>query len=206
MLNKILTSAVICVILYNYCNVQMKLDTFMKNNNYEVMITMEPFGSSLGYLTKVSHDFLSKNHFEGSLGLAFQNSYTIKTKIEKIMNPNTRVIDYSLLLTNDWKYFPAKKKNLFIAIGLYGGLTSSISKGSLSLPAFNIEEEFYNRYNYFNYGSTQTLGWRFKTRYEFGLFSMISLNGFFDSGRFRPAEVDSRFYIGFIFGYNFGRE
>lgn len=206
MLNKIFTGALLCIILPHYSFAQSKLCTFMKNNTYEILVTTEPFIYSLGYLTKISHDILNKKHFEGGLGLAFQNSYTFKTKIEKNMSSNTRVTDYSFLLTNDWKYFPLKKKNLLIEVTLYGGLTSSVSQGSLSLPKFGVEEDYYNRHNYFNYGSIQTLGWRFNTHYELGVFSMISLNGILDSGITRPAEIDSRFYVGFKFGYNFGRE
>src|SRR5690554_263561 len=206
MLHKIVTSVLLCVILPNYIIAQSKLNSFIKKNTYEVVGTMEPFIPSLGYVLKVSHGILNKKHVEGSLGLAFQNSYTRKTQFEKNMSSNTRVTDYSLLLTNDWKYFPLKKKNLFFEVGLYGGFTSSISKGSLSIPKYDIEEDYYNRHNYFNYGSMQTLGWRFKTHYELGLFSMISLNGILDSGRTRPAEVDSRFYVGIKFGCNLGRE
>lgn len=206
MLHKLVTSALLCVILPNYIIAQSKLKSFIKNKNYEVVATAEPFISSWGYLLKVSHDILREKHFEGSLGLAFQNSYTRKTKFEKNMSSNSRVTDYSLLLTNDWKYFPFKKKNLFIEVGLYGGFTSSVSKGSLSIPKYDIEEDYYNRHNYFNYGSMQTLGWRFKTHYELGVFSMISLNGVLDSGRTRPAEFDSRFYVGLKFGCNLGRE
>jgi|SRR5690554_389056 len=206
MLHKIVTSVLLCVILPNYTIAQSKVNTFIKNNNYEVAATTEPFIPSWGYLLKVSHDILNEKHFEGSLGLAFQNSYTIKTTFEKYMSSNTGVTDYSLLLTNDWKYFPLRKKNLFIEVGIYGGLTSSVSKGSLSIPKYDIEEDYYNRHNYFNYGSMQTLGWRFKTRYELGVFSMISLNGILDSGRTRPAEFDSRFYVGLKFGCNLGKE
>jgi len=205
MLSKMFTGVFLCVILSNYSVAQSNLCTFMKKNNYDILVTTEPFNYSLGYLAKVSQDVLNKKHLESTLGLAFQNSYTFRTKIEKSMSQDTRVTDHSFLLTNDWKYFPFSKKCLYVEVGIYGGFTSSISKGSLRLPEYDIEENYYNRHNYFNYGSIQSLGWRAKNHFELGVFSMISLNGILDSGRTRPAEIDSRFYIGLKFGFRFVR-
>lgn len=182
---------------------QSRLDTFLKSNEYNLMLTTEPFGSSLGGILNISHPFLNSKHFEATLGVAFQYSRTLKTKFERNMSSDTRTTDCSFLVTQDWQYFPFRKKHLVLEAGLYAGFTSSVSRGSLSLPQYDIYEEYHNQHNYFNYGSMQSLSWVFKSRFKVGFFSMISLKGYLDSGRTRPAEVDSRFFIGLKLGYKF---
>ncbi len=203
MINKSIIVGILLLTLQNSIVAQSKTNTFFKNSDYEVMLTTEPFGSSVGILRKISKRFLDKNHFEGTFGAAEQDSYTFKTKFEKNMGSDTRTVDKSLFLTQDWRYFPFQKKSLMLEVGLYGGVTRSVAQGSLSLPQYDIKEEYHDRYFYFNYGSVQSLAWNFKTHYQVGLFSMLSLKGILDSGRARPAEVDSRFFVGLKFGYRF---
>lgn len=178
----------------------------INNVHYDVALLFEPFGLGLGAIHKVSFKILNSDHFEGFAGSAWQHNHTYKSRFETNITPLITANDLNLYLTNDWKYYPFRKKHFFIGIGVFAGLTHSVTKGTLELPSYNISEHFYKEHTYFNYGSMQTIGWSFSKKIQLSLYSMISLKGLLDQGRNRLAEVDSRFHVGINLGFRFQKE
>lgn len=187
---------------YNFAQSTTKLFD-LNNVHYDVGLLFEPFGLGFGAIHKVSIKTLNSKHFEGLVGFAWHHNHSFKSPFETNITPLITTNELSQYLTNDWKYYPFKKKHFFIGIGVFVGLTNSVTKGTLELPAHHITEHFYNKHTYLNYGAMQTIGWSFSERIQLGFYSMISLKGLLDQGRSRLSEVDSRFHVGINLGFRF---
>lgn len=174
---------------------------FTDRMHYDLAIVTEPFSLAVGAIHKASLKVWNTKHVECLFGIAYQHHHTFKSPYESSITATTTNNDIGFYLTNDWKFYPFKKKTFFAGIGLFWGVTESVSEGSLEIPAYNVSEKFYKKHTYMNYGSMQTFGWSFSERIQVSLYSMISLNGILDSGRARPAEVDSRFLVGINLGF-----
>lgn len=173
------------------------------NIHYDIGVLFEPLGLGFGAIHKVSIKILNSDHFEAFVGFTWQHNHSFKSPFETNIKPLITTNDLGKYITNDLKYYPFKKKHFFIGIGAFAGLTHSVTKGTLEIPAHNITESFYNEHTYINYGSMQTIGWSFSKKIQLSLYSMISLKGLLDQGRSRLSEVDSRFHIGINIGFRF---
>jgi hypothetical protein len=201
--NTILT-LFISIAISQYSLAQSSTNLFSIDNvHYDIGILFEPFGLGFGAIHKVSIKILDSDHFEGFVGLAWQHNHSFKSIFETNISPLITSNDLSQYITNDLKYYPFKKKHFFIGIGVFIGLTHSITQGTLEIPAYNITESFYKEHTYLNYGSMQTIGWSFSKKIQLSLYSMISLKGLLDRGRARLSEVDSRFHVGINLGFRF---
>ena len=160
------------------------------------------YGKNGGFIAKVKYKFLDTKHFNLLYGLAHQNSYISETdnKFTDYVNGYTR--DIGLYTIFEVMYFPLKNKNIYIAIESFIGATHLKSKGKLKIAEYYVSESYKNNYLYFNYGVSQSLGYKFN-KFSIGAFVWSSLKGFFDEGRFRPGDFDSRLFIGLGCSYSF---
>ena len=70
------------------------------------------------------------------------------------------------------------------------------------LPKHNIKEDYQHEYTFFNYGLSLPIGYNLR-KINTNLFIMSSLKGFLDRGRFRPADPDSKIFLGLNIVYTF---
>ena len=160
------------------------------------------YGKNGGFIAKAKYKFLDSKHFNMFYGAAYQNSYISETdnKFTEYVDGYTR--DIGVYTVFEIVYFPLKKKNVYLAIEPFIGTTHLKSKGKLNIAEHYISEKYTNNYLYFNYGISQSIGYKFN-KFSIGAFVWSSLKGFFDEGRFRPGDFDSRLFIGLGASYNF---
>lgn len=190
-----------------YSQEQTKNKTPQKNQwkiellyTYDILNTA--YGKNQGYIFKGKIKFLDSKHFNLLYGAAFQNSYISETDnlFTNYVDGYTR--DIGLYSIFEAVYFPFKKKKLYLALEPFIGITHLKSKGTLKIPQYSIFEEYKNNYAYFNYGITQSIGYKFN-QFSINGFTWFSLKGVLDKGRGRPGDFDSRFFIGLGIGYTF---
>ncbi|WP_062055507.1 hypothetical protein [Aquimarina longa] len=160
------------------------------------------YGKNYGFIFKGKLAYLYRKHITLLYGAAFQNSYISETDnlFTDYVDGYTR--DIGLYAIVDIIYYPLNKKKLYLSLEPFIGVTHLKSKGTLKIPKHSISEKYKNNYAYFNYGLTQSLGYKINTINISG-FAWLSLKGFLDNGRNRPADFDSRFFIGMGVGYTF---
>jgi len=152
-----------------------------------------------GFLLKGKKEVFNKKHFDGLLGLCFQFTYSSETdKFSDGIEGNTK--DLGAYLTFDLIYYPFNKKHIFISSELFSGCTNLKSKGTLSIPEYNIYSEYQNSYSYFNYGLSETVGYDFG-KIKVGAFVMMSLRTLLKKDIIIPINEDSKAYFGINFGY-----
>lgn len=191
----------IIIIFLLYTPIYVGAQSSMQDNmQYDIAFTAEPFGLGFGMVHNASFRFFNSQKIEGLAGLIFHHHHTFKTALETNISPFITMNDWSGYLSNEWKYYPMKKKTFFVGIGLFAGLTGSITKGALQIPERNLKVDFEKQYLYFNYGSTQKIGYSFSEKIQISLYAMISLNGL-TNGRFRLSDTDSRFLVGVNVGF-----
>jgi hypothetical protein len=106
----------------------------------------------------------------------------------------------SLFITSKLNLFSHKTKGIFTGGELFCGTTNLYSKGKLSIPEYDISENFSKSYLYFNYGFAILAGYSWE-RFSLGAFYRSSLKGYLDNGRKRPGDNDSGIYIGLNIGF-----
>ncbi|WP_103865496.1 hypothetical protein [Aquimarina sp. I32.4] len=158
------------------------------------------YGKNYGYIFKGKLIFLDRKHFTLSYGLAHQNSYIDETEnlFTEYIDGYTR--DIGLYSIFDITYYPFNKKKLYLSLEPFIGATHLKSKGKLKIPQYSISEKYKNEYVYFNYGFSQSIGYNIH-KFSVSGFTWVSLKGLLDQGRSRPADFDSRFFIGVGLGY-----
>ncbi|MCF6348104.1 MAG: hypothetical protein L3J20_07375 [Flavobacteriaceae bacterium] len=172
--------------------------SFLNNTIIEVAITYELFGG-IGTIVKGKKKILNSKHFEGYLGLSLQFSHQSETNkfSDGVKGYNQ---DLGVYVVSDWIYYPFKSKKIFIGLEPFHGITNLRSKGTLKIQRYDISENYSNSYTYFNYGTTQKIGYNFG-RVSTSLFAMISSKGLLDNGRTRFGDSDSKVFFGINFGY-----
>jgi len=160
------------------------------------------FGHTFGYIMKGKRFLFTSNHFDLLVGAAFQNSliYESENEFTDYVDGYTRDLGFYGLF--DVKYYPFKKKKFYLALEHFAGVTNLKSKGDLTIPELDIDESYKHYYTYFNYGMNQSIGLQIK-RVNIDAFVWLSLKGFLDEGRYRPADFDSRMFFGINAGYTF---
>lgn len=187
----------------NPCLGQATVKQFLKENlHFNIALIIDPFGLGVGAVHNVSIKVFNGKHLEGLAGLQYQHYHNFRSRFEKNISSFSPPQEKGLHLTTNWKLYPLKKKTLSISLGCFIGGNHLITKGTLDIPQYGISENFEKSFIYFNYGITPSFGWRFANNIEISLFSMLSLKGFLDKGRTRPAEIDSRFFVGLNFGFS----
>ncbi|WP_438711247.1 hypothetical protein ACSTS3_22175 [Aquimarina muelleri] len=172
----------------------------------ELLFTQDIFntsyGKNYGFVFKGKKVWLDKNHFTLLYGAAFQNSYISESDnlFTDFVDGYTR--DIGAYGVFDISYYPFRKKRFYLSLEPFIGATHLKSKGQLYIPEYSVSEKYKNTYTYFNYGFTQSLGYTIN-RFSIIGFSWISLKGILDEGRSRPADFDSRLFLGLGVGYTF---
>ncbi|WP_438422991.1 hypothetical protein [Aquimarina macrocephali] len=158
------------------------------------------YGKNYGYIFKGKLMCLDSKHFTLSYGAAHQNSYINETdnSFTDYVDGHTR--DIGLYSIFDITYYPFNKKKLFLSLEPFIGVTHLKSKGTLKIPQYSVYEKYKNEYVYFNYGFSQSLGYNIN-KFSVSAFAWASLKGILDKGRNRPADFDSRFFVGLGIGY-----
>lgn len=158
------------------------------------------YGKNYGYIFKGKLTCLDSKHFTLSYGAAHQNSYIAETDnlFTDYVDGYTR--DIGLYSIFDVTYYPFNKKKLYLSLEPFIGVTHLKSKGTLKIPQYSVYEKYKNDYVYFNYGFSQSLGYNIN-KFSVSAFAWVSLKGFLDKGRNRPADFDSRFFLGLGIGY-----
>lgn len=198
-MKKILIILILCMPVCIFS--QSSIGKFINDNmQYDIAITGEPFGLGFGIVHNISFRFFNSAKIEGLVGFVYHHHHTFRSAIENNISPLITTNDWSRYVSNEWKYYPMKKKRLFIGLGIFAGVTQSITKGALKIPERNIYVDFEKHHTYFNYGCTQKIGYCFAEKIQISLYSMISLNGL-TNGRFRLSETDSRFLVGINLGF-----
>lgn len=168
-------------------------------NRVELVGTHQLFGGGIGFVAKGKTSIKNTKHFELYTGIAYQQSHQSEANnlLRQITGYNK---DVGLYLITDFIFYPLKSKSLFTGIEPFLGITLLETKGSLSLPELNIQEDYFMKYTYVNYGITQTLGYQFG-RISTSLTTMLSLKGIIDEGRNRPGDSDSKIFVGLTVSY-----
>ncbi|WP_074410280.1 hypothetical protein [Aquimarina megaterium] len=158
------------------------------------------YGKNYGYIFKGKLKCLDSKHFTLSYGAAHQNSYIAETDnlFTDYVEGYTR--DIGLYSIFDVTYYPFNKKKFYLSLEPFIGATHLKSKGTLKIPQYSVYEKYKNEYVYFNYGVSQSLGYNINN-FSVSAFAWVSLKGFLDKGRNRPADFDSRFFLGLGLGY-----
>lgn len=160
------------------------------------------YGFNYGFIAKGKFNFFNSKHLNLYCGMAHQYSYISESDNLFSDKVDGYTKDIGLYTVLDIVFYPFKKKTLYLSLEPFVGLTHLRSKGTLKMPHYGIVETYKNDYVYFNYGFTQGIG------YTLGQFTIqasvwLSLKGFLDEGRSRPADFDSRFLIGLGASYSF---
>ncbi len=171
---------------------------FQKKVKLEAAFVIDPFYDGNGALLKVKKEVASKKHFEGYAGLSAQFLRNSEDKFSSSVDGYTR--DLGLNIVTDWLYYPMKSKNVFVGLEPFMGLSTMKSDGTLSIPEYQVSESYSNKYSYFNYGATLSIGYDFG-RMSTNIFTMASLKGLLDGGRTRPVDSDSKLLFGINLGY-----
>jgi hypothetical protein len=160
------------------------------------------YGKNYGFIFKGKKNFLDTKHFNLLYGVAYQYSYISEkdNSFTNYVDGYTR--DIGLYSVVEVVYFPFKRKKLHLALEPFIGVTHLKSKGTLKIVQHSIFEKYKNSYTYFNYGITQSIGYKFN-KLSLSGFGWGSLKGILDNGRFRPGDFDSRLFIGLGVGYTF---
>ena len=160
------------------------------------------FGRNKGLWVTAKHQVAGQDAWRFHVGAAFQHHI-----IQESTSPFThRVQGYTrdlggyLLVDATWHPFAGRR--LFITLEHFAGYTRLQSEGSLTLPDYGLTQTYRHLYGYFNYGVANHIG------YAVGPISVqamvwSSLKGFWDGGRQRPGDFDSRILAGVGIGYRF---
>ncbi|WP_271406343.1 hypothetical protein [Tenacibaculum soleae] len=180
----------------------------IKRNNWKVEliyttdIINTSFGNNYGFIFKGKRKIFENKTFTLMTGFAYQNSVINenKNKFTSHVDGSTRDISIAGLL--DVSLYPFRNRRFFISLQPFLGFTNLKSKGSISIEHLDIYEKHSKSYSYFNYGAISSLGYTFN-KVTINLDIWSSLKGFFDAGRFRPGDLDSRLFFGLGAGYSF---
>lgn len=160
------------------------------------------YGTNNGFIAKGKYNLYHSKHFSFYTGIMHQNSYINERKNKFTKHTRGYTTDVGLYALTEIVYYPFKQRKFFMSIEPFVGATYLRSKGSLKIPAYGVSETYKNTYVYFNYGVSNSLGYRFgKISVQLSLWS--SLKGFWDKGRFRPGDFDSRIFAALGVGYSF---
>jgi len=155
-----------------------------------------------GFQLKGKKEILVTQHFDGLAGLSLQFNHADEMNIVLFKGYNGFNQDYGVFFVTDWLWYPFKKRRFFAGNEIFIGSTTLISEGRFELPAYDIDEKYSNKYTYFNYGISPSLGWNFG-EIRASLFFMASLKGLLDSGEQRLIDSDSKVYLGINLCYRF---
>lgn len=172
---------------------------FMDNSDIEVS-GMVGITRDAGFILKLKKELMKSARFEGFGSLAFQRTYWSETS-KLLSGVEGFHRDIGAFAGFDILYFFSKKKRVFIGSEIYFGITNLKSKGNLNIPDHHINKNYSKSYSFVNYGLTETIGCRFG-RVNTGLFVRSSLKGYLDNGRTRPADYDSKIFMGICFSYS----
>lgn len=181
-------------------NGQGRNNNFWSNTEIGLSGTYDLFNKSTGFIAKGEKEIMNSDHFEAYLGFAFQFSRQNEKGLLLESGIKGGSNNFGFYGINKLKYYPFKRKTFFISLEPFLGITNYKSKGSLQSSEYEINENYSNTYTYFNYGLTPAIGYNFG-RIEASMFSMISLKGIFDSGRYRLGDVDSMVLFGLNISY-----
>ncbi len=135
-------------------------------------------------------------------GLAVQyagfSSRFIKRLNGEQLSPNELEIQLSnvgVYGVSELVYYPFKRKNVFLSVEPFLGINRYKTKSTINDVANELIDSYSDTFTFFNYGSTQTLGYRFK-RLSIAANIMASYKGFLDNGRRRIGDFDSFLFPG----------
>lgn len=171
---------------------------FESAHNYDLF--NRSYGRNYGISLKAKREFWRPKHFTFSYGIMLQSHKIKENQNTYTENLDGSTKDKSFMAIAELKYYPFNRRNLYISAEPFIGATQLKTEGILNLPQYTMTQSFNNSYIYFNYGVSQNIGYKIGS---FNLFatSWLSLNGLWDNGRKRPADFDSRFFIGLGIGY-----
>ena len=146
----------------------------------------------LGFGLKGKKSFIERPHIDGYTGLALYFS------------PLPIGYDGAYWMT-EFDFFPGKKKHFFIRLEPFIGLTRLHTRSKVDLPDLDIVGSYSENYAYFDYGTIQSLGWKFN-RLSVAVDYMISFKGFLDKGPLRFGDLDSFALPGISFAWYLGNK
>ena len=100
----------------------------------------------------------------------------------------------------EFSYSPFKKKRFFIGIEPFIEVTRFHSKTMVNIPELNIVNSYSTHYTYFDYGTSQFIGWQFN-KFSLSANLFLSYKGFLDSDPFRFGDLDAFMLPGFTFSW-----
>ncbi|UNZ00311.1 hypothetical protein MQE36_08220 [Zhouia spongiae] len=177
-----------------------------KDWQMELLYTYDPlntsYGDNYGFIFKAKRFKYQGDHIKLLYGLAYQNSYISETENLFTDHVDGFTRDIGLYAIFDLVYYPFARKKFYISFEPFAGVTHLKSIGKLRIQEHSVYETYVNNFAYFNYGVTQSLGFKIKD-FTISGFGWLSLKGFLDGGRMRPADFDSRLFVGVGVGYAF---
>lgn len=159
------------------------------------------YGDNFGFVFKVKRPAFQKKHFDLYYGVCYQNSYIDETDNLFTKGIDGYTKDNGLYVVYELRYQPFQKKKFYVSLEPFIGLTHLKSKGTLRIPEHDVYQKYKNNYTYFNYGLSQSIGININD-FSISGFAWGSLKGFLDNGRSRPADFDSRLFLGIGLGYS----
>jgi len=154
-----------------------------------------------GFLFKAKKETLNTKRINIYSGFALQFSSQNESNLVLSRGVDGGNSNMGLYAICNLDYHPFKNRRFFLGLEPFMGVTYLRTMGSLTIPKHQVYESFSNDYVYFNYGITPSAGYNFG-RVRVAAFSMASFKGVLDNGRTRPGDMDSRIFVGLLFGYN----